>query len=49
MELQQTFGWRRREGLRTDYTPPGISEGNLRVIRHRALAEVRRCLQTGPG
>ena len=21
MELQQTFGWRRREGLRTDYTP----------------------------
>lgn len=27
----------------------GISEGNVRVIRHRALAEVRRCLQTGPG
>ncbi len=25
----------------------GISEGNVRVIRHRALAEVRRCLQTG--
>jgi len=24
MELQQTFGWRRREGLRTDYTLKAI-------------------------
>ena len=26
----------------------GLTEGNVRVIRHRALAEVRKCMQTDP-